>query len=619
MAYVSPASSSWFPAFPARDWMPVIALGLAALLGLAWYALRRAYAARAIAASDAADRLLRTEIERRHTAERELTQLRAEFEMRLRERTSDLAALAERLVNDVAVRDDAVFALHETQEMRERLLAIVESTPDFVGIVDFEERLQYVNAAGRRMIGLHPDDNVSRYRLGDFWTRPSYERLVTEGVPAALEHGVWTAEMVIVTRDGQEVPVSQVVIAHGLTERGGPRFLSTVVRDTSTQRQLEAQLRESQKMEAVGRLAGGVAHDFNNILTTIIAAAEILLDDLPSDTPSHGDVREIRAAADRAATLTRQLLAYSRRQTLQPHELEINTVVSNTETTLRRLLGDRIVLRCELDARSGNVRADLSQLEQVLIHLCANARDAMPGGGRVTIATSAAVYQQIAKHEHGLIPAGAYSALTVTDTGHGMDPDTAARCFEPFFTTKPPGLGAGLGLATVYGIVRQSGGYIWCASTPGRGSVFTVLLPRLDVTLGSNGHSAANAGDASGAETVLLVEDEESVRRITAKALRRRGFTILEAASGPEALAVAEQYERTIDVLLTDVVMPGMNGAKLARELLQRRPTIKILFASGYAGNALGEDGIIDHGTAFIQKPFTSRMLEEKIREVVGR
>jgi two-component system, cell cycle sensor histidine kinase and response regulator CckA len=389
-----------------------------------------------------------------------------------------------------------------------------------------------------------------------------------------------------------------------------------VYQDITERKKLEEQLRQAQKMEAVGRLAGGIAHDFNNLLTVVNGYSQVLMDSLAPEDSNRPLVEEIERAGDRAAGLTRQLLAFSRRQVLEPRVLCLNEVVGDTDRMLRRLIGEDILLTTSLDANLGRCRVDPGQLEQVLMNLVVNARDAMPKGGRLAITTRNVTGPCLEAPD---LPPGNYVELGVNDTGIGMDERTKARLFEPFFTTKGPGQGTGLGLATVYGIVTQSDGHIAVQSKPGRGTSFRVYLPRVNVSLPKVGDSRP-AADAlpRGVETLLLVEDEPAVRDLDRRVLTDCGYTVLEAKDGREAVRVAKGHGGRIDLLVSDVVMPHLGGRELAEELLTIRPDVKVLFVSGYT-----DDAIVRHGVgaeyAFLQKPFTPAGLAKKVREVLDK
>lgn len=377
----------------------------------------------------------------------------------------------------------------------------------------------------------------------------------------------------------------------------------------------ESRLRQSQKLEAIGQLAGGVAHDFNNLLTVIGGYASILLGKLPPESSYRSSVEEIKTASDRASGLTRQLLAFSRKQLLQPKVLDLNTVVGELDKMVRRLIGEDIDVLSITFPELGKVKADPGQIEQVILNLIVNARDAMVEGGKLTIETSNANFTEDYARRHG-INAGKYVMLAVSDTGAGMDAETQARIFEPFFTTKGAGKGTGLGLSTVYGIVKQSGGHIWVYSEVGKGTTFKIYLPRVDEAVDLN-ESSTKATVLRGNETVLLVEDEEQVRVILKEILEAQGYKVLLAFNGTEALKVAKEYKQEIHLLLTDVVMPQMSGRELAKTLLSSRPSMKILYMSGYTDDAIVRHGLLDERLSFIQKPFDAATVTRKTREVL--
>ncbi len=384
-------------------------------------------------------------------------------------------------------------------------------------------------------------------------------------------------------------------------------------------RQSEEQRRQAQKMEAIGRLAGGVAHDFNNLLTVINGYSEVLLRRFRESDPARREIDEIRKAGERAAVLTRQLLAFSRKQILEQKPILLNEVVSGMHAMLRRLIGENIEISMTLHPDGWTVVADPGQVEQVIMNLVVNARDAMPSGGSVTLSTENVEFDAPTDHGGFVVPAGRYVRLGVSDTGHGMDPETMSHMFEPFFTTKARGKGTGLGLASVYGIVKQSGGYILVRSEPARGTSFELYLPAVEARTAqpeAEGVPQGNFPVADPAkETILVVEDEEIVRTLVTAGLRKFGYTILPATGGADALAIAERHAGPIDLLLTDVVMPGMNGMDLADRLLAARPGIKVFFISGYSEEGIGKFGVMGEGAAFLQKPITPDQLARKVRE----
>jgi PAS domain S-box-containing protein len=390
-------------------------------------------------------------------------------------------------------------------------------------------------------------------------------------------------------------------------------------RDVTERHELEEQLRASQRLEAIGQLSGGVAHDFNNYLTAIHSNCELVLDDLRRGADPRPSIEEIKRAAEGAASLTRQLLAFSRRQVLQPRVLNLNQVIQQTERLLRRLIGEDIELTTKLARDLGNVKADPAQLEQVILNLAVNARDATPDGGALTMETANVELDDQYVLRRPVVKGGAYVMLTVSDTGVGFDEEIRSRIFEPFFTTKEHGHGTGLGLSTVYGIIKQSGGYIWAYSEPGQGSTFKVYLPRVEAETTTGSPSSETTAEASsGGETVLLVEDEASVRAPLRRGLERLGYRVLEASNAEAAIKVCEQRGEEIDILVTDAVMPGLNGRELAERVGSQYPELKVLFISGHGDETIARRGILEPGVAFLQKPFTPHELARKIREVLG-
>jgi two-component system, cell cycle sensor histidine kinase and response regulator CckA len=393
--------------------------------------------------------------------------------------------------------------------------------------------------------------------------------------------------------------------------------LEAIAEDVTDRRALEDQFRQAQKMEAVGRLAGGVAHDFNNLLMVISGYAEVILNRLEEDHPLRDKASAIQQASDRATTLTRQLLAFSRKQLLELKVVDVNPIVSDMERLLRPLIGENVELSAKLAPEAGYIRADAGQLEQVLMNLVVNARDAMPNGGKLSIQTQKVVVDEAHRRGQTFIRPGDYVMLSVSDTGTGMDKETQSRIFEPFFTTKEKGKGTGLGLSTVYGIVKQSGGYVMVQSEKGRGTTFHIYLPRVEGTTEKHSAPVARAA-AGGTETILLVEDEESVRQLVRDTLEGKGYKVMEACNGEGGLAAAAAHQGRINLVITDVVMPGMGGREMVEQLAKTRPETKVLYLSGYTEDAIVSEGTIESGTAFLQKPFTLQNLSRKVREVLG-
>jgi hypothetical protein len=413
-------------------------------------------------------------------------------------------------------------------------------------------------------------------------------------------------------RDGTIISVE--ITAHPIHFEGRDACL-VLATDITERKNLEEQFSQAQRLESIGRLAGGVAHDFNNLLTVINGYAAVILSDLSPTSPLAHKVAEISAAGQRAAALTEQLLAFSRRQLVQPRVLNLNHVISDIEKMLRRLIGEDIELVIKLSTDLGNTKADVGQLQQVIVNLAVNARDAMPQGGSLIIETSNVFLDEDYCFTHPQVRPGAYVILGVTDTGTGMTPEVQQRIFEPFFTTKPQGTGTGLGLATVHGMVRQSGGWIWVYSEPGSGTTFKIYLPGTDEAV-PRPHAIVKT-DLRGNETILVVEDQDEVRTLAVTVLERYGYRVLSAAGGEEAIALAKGFQGTIHLLLTDIVMPGMNGRSLATQLAAER-TLRVLFMSGYTEDAIAHRGILDAGLEYIQKPFTPESLAAKVREVLG-
>ena len=393
--------------------------------------------------------------------------------------------------------------------------------------------------------------------------------------------------------------------------------LEAIAEDVTERRVLEDQFRQAQKMEAVGRLAGGIAHDFNNLLMVIGGYTEVLLSQLTVGHPLFAKAEAIQQASDRATTLTRQLLAFSRKQLLELKIIDVNAIVSDMERLLRPLIGEDIELTTQLEPSVGCTRADAGQLEQVIMNLVVNAKDALPTGGKVCIRTAGVMLDDSYRPENTFIKPGPYVMISVSDSGQGMDRETQARIFEPFFTTKGKNKGTGLGLSTVYGIIKQSGGYVFVQSELGRGTVFTIYFPRVDEPCDALGATPVSVAAAGGSETILLVEDEESVRQLVRETLEARGYRVLEAGNGDAAIALAASHSDTIHLVITDVVMPGLSGHELAQQLNSARPGIKVLYLSGYAQDAFPNPSAQAH-KAFLQKPFTLQSLSRKVREILG-
>jgi PAS domain S-box-containing protein len=514
------------------------------------------------------------------------------------------------LMDDVTERRRAEEALRESEE---RYRSLFEGAPYGIYRSTLDGRFVAVNRTLATMLGYAPEELQGR-TVRDLYQDPvEWSRLVAEsrnGKPIQGLEVVWTrkdAAAITVRLSGRPLA----------GEDGLPVGFEMIAEDVTERRLLEEQFRQSQKMEAVGRLAGGIAHDFNNLLTAVSGYADLLRVRMPLDDPRRGYVEEIGAAADRAAALTRQLLAFSRRQILQPRVVNLEEMVRNVERMLGRIIGEDIELETRLSAE-GRVRADVSQLEQVLLNLAVNARDAMPEGGKLLIETADAEVLEGDEHNHparGPMPAGSYVRLAVSDTGIGMDRRALSHIFEPFFTTKEAGKGTGLGLATVYGIVKQSEGFIWASSEPGRGARFEVYLPR--VAGEAEPPAPAHAHELTGGcETILLVEDEEGVRCVVSEMLEWYGYRVLRATGASDAVAIARNHDGPIHLLLTDVVMPRLSGRALRDEVATYRPRTPVLYISGYAGEDRTQE-LLKDGAAFLAKPFTAAALAQKVREVL--
>jgi two-component system cell cycle sensor histidine kinase/response regulator CckA len=501
-------------------------------------------------------------------------------------------------------------ALRKNEEMF-RLLFSYNPLPTWV--MDRESlRFLEVNEAAVRQYG-YSQNEFKRMTVLDF--RPEEERAKyldqLKLIPhEGLYHGNWKHRK----KDGKIIQVETT--SHEL-EYAGRRVRLVVAQDISERHLLEQQLRQSQKMEAVGRLAGGVAHDFNNLLMVIKGHTELLLNVLPSEEKYSRKIEQIDRAADRASTLTRQLLAFSRLQVLQPQVINLNSVVDEMGKLLPRLIGEDIELVIRGSEDLGAIRADASQMEQVIMNLAVNARDAMPDGGRLLIETLNAELDSNYNAVHPIVRQGRYILLAVSDTGTGMSAETQARVFEPFFTTKPQGKGTGLGLSTVYGVVKQSGGFIWVYSEVGRGTSFKIYLPRVDQPVERIGAVRAVSEAPRGTETILLAEDEQDVRAVAREFLESGGYTVLEARDGADALKRVENYDGAIHLLVTDMVMPRMTGQELTAKLLKSRPEIRVLYMSGYSERAAADSTRGDSSLRLLAKPFSRWALLRAVHEIL--
>jgi len=496
-----------------------------------------------------------------------------------------------------------------------RLAAVVESSDDAIIGRLLDGTVTNWNTAAQRIYGYSASEIVGKPTSVLF--SPAHLAEIAEMLEK-IKRGeiVKRSDAIRMRHDGNELHVALTHTPIKNTE-GRVIGISTVARDITESKRLEQQLRKVQKMESIGLLAGGIAHDINNLLSVILGYSEILLESIPHDSKMHSQCEEIKKAGDRAASLTGQLLAFSRQQALAPKILNLNEVVAETEKMLRRLIGENIDVRTTLDPTLGNVKADPGQIGQVIMNLVVNARDAMPEGGKLVIETSNAVLDDEAAVRHPPLSAGRYILLTVSDSGIGMDEETQTHIFEPFFTTKEIGKGTGLGLSTVYGVVKQSGGTVWVYSELGHGSVFKIYLPRVDEATLQSLPTELATHLSRGTETILLVEDEDSVRKLTQSLLEDAGYKVIEARSGDEALEVTARNSGPIHLLLSDIVMPGMNGPDLGERLAVTNPEMKILYMSGYTSTFANYNKLIDRCVKLIQKPFSRPTLLRTLREVL--
>jgi PAS domain S-box-containing protein len=571
--------------------------------------------------------LLRDQAERRN-AERALRLAHDELERRVAERTAALESVNAGLQRTVTQLEEqtkeAELARQERYAAEERYQALVDGLA--IGVLLMTPQgIQTANPSAERILGLSVDQMLGRTALDPRWRAVHEDGSPFPGetlpVAVSLRTGESQRNVVMGIHRPDDSLVWIEVNSDPLFRAAEATPYAAVASfvDVTQRKQAEDHLRQAQKMDAVGQLAGGIAHDFNNMLTAITGYSVLLLDELDESDPKREDVQEIKAAADRAATLTRQLLAFSRRQMLQPEVLNLNKTAGEMQKMLRRLVVEDVKLVTVLEPELGCVKADPGQVEQVLMNLVVNARDAMPDGGTLTIETANIHLGEAYSGQHAPlpIPRGDYVRLTVSDTGCGMDDATRARIFEPFFTTKPKGKGTGLGLSTVYGIVKQSGGYIWCYSEPGQGTTFKIYLPRTDAVAEQPNGDGTRSTSRRGSETILLVEDDDAVRSISRRILELQGYAVIEAGNGVEGLRLCELAATPIDLVLTDMVMPEMNGKELARHLRERYPQIRLLFMSGYTEDAALRQSFLEPGTAFIEKPFAPAALADKVRKVL--
>jgi two-component system cell cycle sensor histidine kinase/response regulator CckA len=538
----------------------------------------------------------------------------------LKDRLARLAPAVERELKEAAMRVSHTRAEERLRQSEARFARLSESGIIGIAFADVDGNVHDANDAYCQMFGYSREDVLAGRMSWDKMTPPEYAEVDAAAVDRLRRTGVtrpWEKEML--RKDGSRLPL--LIGVAMLDETNCIAFAA----DLSERKQAEAalrrsedQLRQAQKLEAIGGLAGGVAHDFNNILSVILSYMHLGLEDLSEGDPLRADLLEVKQAALRAAELTRQLLAFSRRQVLQPRVVDLNEVLAGMTRMLERLIGEDVELAVNPGGGLDPVKVDPGQIEQVVMNLAINARDAMPRGGKLTIETSSVVLDEFYAADHPGTEPGPHVMLAVSDSGSGIEPAILARIFDPFFTTKEVGKGTGLGLSTVLGIVQQSGGSIWVYSEPGIGTTFKVYLPVADGPDDlRDPERPVEPADLRGTETVLVVEDDPALRALVRSILRRRGYEVLEAQSGGDALLICEQHQTGIDLLLTDVVMPRMSGRQLAERLLPLRPDMRVIYMSGYTDDAIVHHGVLHSKMAFVQKPITPESLARKVREVL--
>jgi len=542
----------------------------------------------------------------------------------VKENLARLGPAIERTLENKRIREEKERAEEEIRISREVLArerdllsSLLDNIPDRIYFKDTESRFVRINKATSDMLGLSDPEQAVGKKDFDFFTE-EYAKYSHQGEQELMRSG-----KAIVGLEAKETWPGRkdTWVSTTKVPLRGPEGdiigLIGISRDITEQKMLEEQLRQSQKMEAIGRLAGGVAHDFNNMMTVVNGYSEFLLSKLNKGGAEHKYAEEIMKAGKKASSLTQQLLAFSRKQVLQTRAVNLNALVTDLEKMLKRLIGEDIELQLDLDTKLGSIRADPGQIDQIIMNLAVNARDAMPRGGKIIVETVNVELDDEYCWLHMAAQPGPYVMLAVSDTGTGMDKETRSRIFEPFFSTKEEGQGTGLGLSTVYGIVKQSGGNIWVYTEPGHGTTFKIYFPRIEKAPQAGKREEASGGSFRGSETILLVEDEEMVRDFAYEVLGEMGYTVLEAGSGEEALRICEGHKGPIHLLLTDVVMPKMSGRELAGSCIRRHPGIKVMYMSGHTDNSVVQNGMLEAGMGFVQKPFTPLGLAKKVREVL--
>ena len=518
-------------------------------------------------------------------------------------------------LSDQVIGLSDVFPRHITEELlfiKKHFEAILGTMSEGILEVTSEGRIVYANPAAIALIGIL-EETLLASNFTDL-LKETDGQLIKGQLVAIHNQSKTIIRDFPVMINGKQILLNIFPI---MDEKHGTIVI--ILNDVSERNRMEAQFLQAQKMEAIGQLAGGIAHDFNNLLTIIKGYSQLSLMELKEGAPLRGNIEEINKASDRASDLTHQLLAFSRRQILEMRVLDLNALLPGVERMLRRVIGEDIELVTRLAEDLGRVKSDRGQIEQVIMNLAVNAKDAMPDGGKLNIETANAELDEAYARAHVAVTPGRYVMLSISDTGAGMTPEVREKVFEPFFTTKEKVKGTGLGLSTVYGIVKQSGGNIWVYSEPGKGTTFKIYLPRVDEPLEKMVERVVKGELHRGDETILVVEDNDEVREVAVRILSGQGYKVLEASQGPDAFLICTEHDGPIHLLLTDVVMPKMSGRELAETLMPIRPRIKVLYMSGYTGNAIVHHGVLEKGMNYIQKPFAVDALARKVREVLDK